>query len=180
MNDPIELKSYGLVAKLLHWAIVLLLLVQFAVAWTMPDIGRNTRNEGLVSLHLSLGTLILLIMLLRLAWRLFHPVPLLTAGVPTWQVRAAQATHLALYGLLVVMPALGWANANSRGWDATLFGAFALPKLVEAHSALGHAAGDIHTALAYMVLGLVGLHAAGALYHHFRLGDRTLARMLLR
>jgi cytochrome b561 len=32
----------------------------------------------------------------------------------------------------------------------------------------------------YVLLGLVGLHAAAALYHHFVLGDRVLVRMLPR
>lgn len=180
MNDPIELKNYGLVAKLLHWTIVLLLAGQFVVAWTMPEIDRNTRNEGLVSLHLSLGSLILLVMLLRLVWRLVHPVPLLAEGVPAWQVKAAHAAHLSLYGLLIVMPVLGWANANARGWNVTLFGAVGLPKLVEDHSAAGHLAGDVHSVLAYAALVLIGLHAAGALYHHFHLRDKTLDRMLFR
>ncbi len=46
-------EDYGAVAKLLHWLILVLLAVQFAIAWTMPDIGRNTRPEGLVAWHLS-------------------------------------------------------------------------------------------------------------------------------
>ncbi len=180
MTEPIELKNYDSVAKLLHWSIVLLLAVQYAVAWTMPEIHRDMRAEGLISLHLSIGTVILLIMLLRLAWRLFHPIPLATEGFPVWQVRGAYIAHLSLYGLLIAMPALGWANANARGWDVTLFGVFGLPRLVEAHSSIGHLAGDIHTVLAYAALGIIGLHIAGALYHHFRLGDGTLARMLPR
>src|SRR5579859_5499374 len=108
MTEPIELKNYDSVAKLLHWSIVLLLAVQYAVAWTMPEIHRDMRAEGLISLHLSIGTVILLIMLLRLAWRLFHPIPLATEGFPVWQVRGAYIAHLSLYGLLIAMPALGW------------------------------------------------------------------------
>jgi cytochrome b561 len=180
MNDPIEPESYGPVAKWFHWAIVLLLAGQYAVAWTMPEIHRDTKPETLISLHLSLGALILLVMLLRLAWRLSHPVAPLTEGIPAWQVTAAQATHLSLYGLMLIMPVLGWANANARGWDVTLFGVFTLPSLVAEHSSIGHQAGDMHALLANVVLGLLGLHVAGALYHHFWLRDRTLARMSLR
>jgi cytochrome b561 len=173
-------EQYDPLAKILHWSIFVLLAVQYAVAWIMPEIHRDTRPETLISLHLSLGALILLIMLLRLGWRFFHPVPLLTEGIPAWQVRAAQATHLWLYGLLIVMPLLGWANANARGWDPTLFGLATLPRLMEAHNPSGELAGDLHAVLANVVLGLLALHLAGALYHHYRLRDRTLARMLLR
>jgi cytochrome b561 len=51
--------GYSSMAKLLHWAIVVLLIVQFTVAWTMPHIGRNTRPDTLINLHLSFGVLIL-------------------------------------------------------------------------------------------------------------------------
>jgi cytochrome b561 len=171
-------KGYDPIAKLFHWAVVLLLAAQFGVAWTMPEIHRGTQPETLINLHLSLGSLILLIMALRLVWRFSHPVPLESVGVPRWQVAAARAAHLSLYLLLLVMPVLGWANANSRGWDVTLFGLVPLPSIMAAKSPVGHTLGDIHTLIAYVALGLVGLHVAGALYHHVRLKDGTLARML--
>ncbi|HMA49674.1 MAG TPA: cytochrome b/b6 domain-containing protein, partial [Magnetospirillaceae bacterium] len=112
MADEIDIKGYDPIAKIFHWMIVVLLAVQFGVAWTMPEIHRGTQPETLINLHLSLGSLILLIMALRLVWRLIHPVPLETGRVPRWQVAAARATHLSLYLLLLVMPVLGWANAN--------------------------------------------------------------------
>lgn len=180
MADEIDIKGYDPIAKIFHWAIVVLLAAQFGVAWTMPEIHRGTQPETLINLHLSLGSLILLLMALRLVWRFFHPVPLETGTVPHWQVAAARATHWALYLLLLVMPVLGWANANSRGWDVTLFHLVPLPAIMAAHSPIGHTLGDVHTLLAYVALGLLGLHVAGALYHHFRLKDRTLARMLPR
>ena len=180
MADEIEIQEYGSAAKIFHWTIVLLLAIQYGVAWTMPEMHRDTKPEGLISLHLSLGALILLVMLLRLCWRLFRPVPLRTDNVPGWQVMAARTIHLLLYALLVVMPVLGWANANSRGWDVGLFGIIPLPAIMAAHAPLGHTLGDVHTLIAYTLLGLLALHVAGALYHHFRLRDRTLSRMLPR
>jgi cytochrome b561 len=105
-------------------------------------------------------------------------VPVDAAGVPAWQVAAARATHLLLYALLIVMPVLGWANANSRGWNVSLFGTIPLPSIMAAHAPLGHTLGDVHSLLAYGALGLLGFHVAGALYHHFILKGGTLKRML--
>lgn len=178
MSDMTGAKGYDPIAIIFHWTIVILLAVQFGVAWTMPEIHRGTQPETLINLHLSLGSLILILMALRLVWRLSHPVPLETDLAPRWQVAAAKAAHLALYLLLLVMPVLGWANANSRGWDVTLFQLIPLPSIMAAKSPLGHTLGDVHTLIAYGALGLVALHVAGALYHHFKLKDRTLARML--
>jgi cytochrome b561 len=170
--------GYGAVAKSLHWLIAALLVVQFAIAWTMPDIGRDSRPEGLISLHLSFGALIVVVIIIRLAWRLMYPVPLLTDNVAAWQNRAAEATHFLLYAILVVLPVMGWANANARGWDVSLFGIVALPKIMATRSGLGMALGDIHATTAIILLFVVGLHMLTALYHHFMLRDRVLLRML--
>jgi cytochrome b561 len=170
--------GYGGVAKSLHWLIVLLLVVQFALAWTMPEIHRGTRPETLINLHLSVGTVILLVALLRLAWRLRFPVPLVTDNVPRWQHRAAQASHSLLYLLLLLMPLLGWANGSARGWTIDFFGLAALPPLLPENSPLGRELGDVHIWTSYVLLGFLGLHVAAALYHHFWLRDRVLRRML--
>jgi cytochrome b561 len=170
--------GYGGVAKILHWLIVALLIVQFAIAWTMPGIHRGTQPERLINLHLSFGTVILLLVALRLVWRLFHPVPLVAESLPLWQQRGAQATHALLYLLLFALPITGWANASSRGWTIDLFGLVALPRILPTGAQLGSQIGDIHGWIAYALLGLAGLHVAAALYHHFWLRDRVLSRML--
>jgi cytochrome b561 len=170
--------GYGAVAKFLHWLIAALLVVQFAIAWTMPDIGRGTRPEGLIDLHLSFGALIIAAVIVRLAWRLAHPVPLLVDDVPAWQNRAAQTLHFLLYAILIVLPVMGWANANARGWDVSLFGVIPLPKIMPTRSALGMWLGDIHATAALVLLVVVGLHVLTALYHHIVLRDRVLLRIL--
>ena len=172
--------GYGDVAKSLHWLIVLLLVVQFALAWAMPEIHRGTKPETLINLHLSVGTVILLVALVRLAWRIAHPVPLVADNVPLWQQRAAQANHALLYLLLFLMPLLGWANASARGWAIDFFGVAQLPRILPQASPLGSALGDVHIWTSYVLLGLVGLHVAAALYHRLWLRDRVLGRMLWR
>jgi cytochrome b561 len=154
-----------------------LLGAQFAIAWTMPDIGRDTRPEGLIGWHLSLGVLIMLLALIRLLWRLGHPVPLLASQRP-WQGSLARLVHALLYAILLLLPLLGWGNASSRGWDVTLFGIARLPPLFAKGSVFGHELGDVHSVLATVLLVLVGMHVAAAFYHHFVARDRTLTRML--
>ncbi len=170
--------GYDAVAKLLHWLIVALLVAQFLIAWTMPDIRRGTKPEGLISLHLSVGLLILFIVVIKTLWQLSHPVPLLDDGQPDWQHRAAKATHGLLYVLLFLLPLMGWANASSRGWVMHFFSLFTLPALMSSGSAFGHELGDIHILTSYALLALIGLHVLAALYHQFWLRDGILARML--
>jgi cytochrome b561 len=170
--------AYGPVAKLLHWLVVMLLVVQFIIAWTMPPIHRGTTPETLISLHLSLGVVILPVIALRVVWRLTHPAPAEPGDMPVWQRLVARATHGLLYAILVALPLLGWANASARGWSVTLFNILPLPPLAPTDSAIGHAMGDIHSTLATILLIVTGLHVAAVLYHAVLRGDGVLQRML--
>jgi cytochrome b561 len=167
---------YDGVARLLHWLVVLLVAAQFAVGWTMPDVHRDTKPVGLIAWHLGIGVALVAAMVVRVAWRLTHRPPPDTL-TPLERV-VSGITHCALYAALIAVPLLGWANASSRGWTVRLFGALDLPALSSTGSAVGHAMGDVHKVLAWVLLGLIGVHVAAALYHRFILNDRVLQRML--
>jgi cytochrome b561 len=171
--------AYTGTAKLLHWLIVVLLIVQFALAWTMPHIGRNTPLTTLIDLHFSFGMLILIVAVIRLAWRVTHAEPAPEDGIPPWQHLTAQVVHWLLYILLFVVPILGWINAGWRGYPVTLFGLFDMPKIMATRAAGWNWTGDVHTLLAnYAMLALVGLHVVAALYHYLIRRDGVLQRML--
>ena len=170
--------GYTGVAKTLHWTILALLIVQFIVAWTMPEIHRDTKPETLINLHLSVGILILAVAILRLGWRLTHSEPPPEDGLPPWQVQSARIMHWLLYLLLLVLPILGWINASWRGFPVIMFG-LELPKLVATRAPGFGWTGDVHGLLTnYAMLALVGLHVAAALYHYFVRRDGVLQRML--
>lgn len=172
----ISISRYDPFARLLHWLIVILLLVQYAVAWTMPGIHRGTKPVGLITWHLEIGTAIIAVMIVRIVWRLVRREPDAVEASPPMRV-VSRLTHGLLYLLLIVQPVMGWINASSRGWHIMLFGTIPLPALSTTGSALGHEMGDLHQVLAWGLLGLIGLHLAGALYHHFILRDGVLRRM---
>ena len=170
--------GYTSTAKFLHWLIVALLVAQFIVSWTMPHIGRNTPVTTLISLHFSIGIVVLAVAIVRLAWRATHAEPAPLDGVPLWQVQSARVLHWSLYVLLFVVPILGWINASWRGMPIVMFGA-ELPKLVGARVSGRRWTGDVHDLLAnYLMLTLVGLHVAAGLYHYFIRRDGVLQRML--
>jgi len=171
--------GYGRFARAMHWLIAALIAVQFAIGWSMPHIGRNTRPDTLINLHLSFGVLIGLLALVRLAWRLMHPVPALATAAPRWQQRAARAGHHLLYVLLIAIPILGWMSASGRNFPVSLFGLIEFPSLLPVKHPWTGKLGDIHMVLSnYVLLTVVALHVLVALHHHFILKDRTLARML--
>lgn len=169
-------KAYDPVTKILHWLVFLAVAAQYAVGEFMPHIGRKTQETGLVAIHIGLGAFVLLLIVAAIAWRLTHPV-LQLPELPGWQRTAASLTHWTLYALILAMVVLGWAAANFRGWPLTLFGV-ALPSLANKGDSWAHTAGDIHTFLVNVLLGLVILHVVAALYHHYMLRDKVMRRIL--
>jgi cytochrome b561 len=73
---------------------------------------------------------------------------------------------------------LGWAAANARGWDVKLLGLVTCRRWLPMDQAGATRPGDIHNVLAYVLLGFIALHIAGALYHYFMKKDWVLQRML--
>ena len=169
--------EYPAALRVLHWLVVGLVVTQFGIAWTMPDIHRGTPPLGLVGWHLSVGLVILALMLVRLAVRLTHGVPPAPEDLPTALRLLSRATHYLLYALLLVIPFLGWANASARGWAIKLFGAIPIPHLLPPGSSLGRSLGDVHATLATVLLAVIALHVCGALFHALILRDGTVRRM---
>jgi cytochrome b561 len=171
-----EVTGYDPVAKTLHWLIFALLAAQFAVAWTMPHIGRNTKPETLINLHFSFGITIVFLVVLRLLWRLSHRV-VPAAAVPAWQRAGAQLFHGLLYLVLVALPIMGWVSASMRGWPVDFYGVITIPQIVATNPAIAGRLGDVHALVGTILLILVGLHVLAVLYHVIR-RDGVLQRML--
>ncbi len=174
---PAEQAHYGATAKLFHWLILALLAIQVLLGWLMPDIHRNMEPGAAMSLHISIGVTILILIVLWFLWRLAHPVAP-EAALPTWQRHSAELVHGLLYIVVLLTTLSGWFFELARGWTIRLFGVVPLPRLVEQGSGLGRAVGGLHETLVWVLLGLVGLHVAAAFVHLLVYRDRVMQRML--
>jgi len=164
------------VARTLHWLTVLLIAAQFVIGWTMPDVHKDTRPEGLIAWHLGVGATLIAVMVLRVVWRLTHrPAP---DHLPTLFAVASRITHFLLYICLLLVPLLGWINASSRGWAVRLAGVVPYPSLSSTGSPFGHEMGDVHGVLAWVLFALIVAHVLAALFHRFILKDHVMQRML--
>ncbi len=171
-------RPYDPIARLFHWAVVVLLVMQVSTKVLLPAMLPESASDSLNAWHLSLGSTILLVMLLRLAWRLTHPPPAPPADLsPTLQL-VSRATHWAFYVILIVLPLLGWVSASAYGATVRLFGLIPLPALVAQDKPFAEAVGQVHGAVAFTLVALIALHVAGALYHALVKRDRVIHRML--
>src|SRR4030088_806775 len=173
MTDRLQ---YGTTAKVLHWLVVALLLVQYPIGWLMPDIHRGPPGTPM-TLHISFGILILILILLRFAWRLTHPVAP-ESSLPAWQRLSSEAMHWLLYLLVLATTLTGWLFASFRGWSVSLFYIFPLPMLASNNPAAIKYIDGWHQAAEWALLGAIGLHVVVALVHIFIYRDRIMQRML--
>lgn len=170
---------YGPIAQVAHWLTFLLVASEFVLGLVMPDVHLGTTLVPLIAWHLALGGGVLLVLLLRLSWRLLHRPPLPPAECPPWQRRLALVTHFALYAVLIVVPLSGWASASARNWPVRAFGLIPFPVLLPYSSRIASALGNVHVyAIYFALLPLIALHTAAALYHRFVRRDSIFDRML--
>ncbi|WP_397576236.1 cytochrome b [Sphingorhabdus sp.] len=173
-------RRYSRVAILLHWLIAALML--FAIPLGLY----SAENEGpladqLTNIHKLVGIAILALTLVRIGWRLTHkPAPLSATIAPALRL-AARTTHLVFYLLLLALPLSGWwmTSAFPKRHPFGVSGVFEVPFLpVEMSMASAGAAHEVHEVLGWLTIGLIFLHVAAALKHHFYDRDDILAWML--
>jgi cytochrome b561 len=168
--------QYDTTTKVFHWLVVALLLVQYAIGWLMPDVHRGPPGVPMI-FHISFGILILTLIVLRLVWRLTHPVAPESSLAP-WQRLSSQVVHWLLYLLVLATTVTGWVFASFRGWSVSFFYLFPLPMLASENAAAGKAIDGLHQAGGWALLAVIGIHVASALAHVFVYRDRIMQRML--
>jgi cytochrome b561 len=169
---------WGVLAQLFHWLIVVLVIVQVTLASLADELPPNAKKLALLARHKSVGITILMLVILRLLWRSLNLTPLLPDTLKPYERFLARFTHAALYVLLFAMPLSGWMMSSARGFPVSWFGFFTLPDLVPKNKSLYEALLTTHQTLAWVLAGVVTLHVAAALKHHFMLRDNVLRRML--
>jgi cytochrome b561 len=169
--------TYDNVAVFLHWATAALVIVNFLLAITWDYFSHDTA-DSLQSIHVSLGVLLTLVIVARLAWRLVpgHQVSLLEVG---WVRLASKGVHYLLYLLLAAQALTGFAFRWAQGHPVEFFGLFGIPG---PYGAAGrptrHLMHWVHEYLGWAIVIIAFGHALAALYHHYVLKDRMLSRML--
>jgi cytochrome b561/polyisoprenoid-binding protein YceI len=167
-------QRYSSVAVLLHWTIALALAGQIALGFAMPK--GPIADFGLFQLHKSIGITILLLSLLRLAWRWTHRPPQAVEG--GFNGFLAKTVHTLLYVFMIGAPLTGWAIVStSRIEVPTMYwGVIRWPHLPLPGS-MNEAFAETHEILAFTALALILLHVLGALRHQLFLKDGLLRRM---
>lgn len=189
-------EKYGLIAVLLHWIVALGFLgaymsVYYRHWFSEGDFSRLELNSNTVALylHLSFGLTVAAFVVLRILWKFMSKMPDDVPGSSRLEQFAAHGMHWILYAVMMIMPITGYMGTKL---ETNFFFLFDIPKfndtflyslLVEQWLQMDWESFElimdaIHkNGGAFVVWGLIAIHAGAALYHHIVRKDIVLKRM---
>jgi cytochrome b561 len=158
---------YKSIVVWIHWITALLLVAQVIIGFGFHRLferGTPERME-LFAWHKTLGALILVLALIRLAVRLMNPPPPFPSDFPKWERFVAVWNHRFFYLLLIGLPLTGLLAVSGRvegGLVPLKFGLAlpAIPGIAEENMF-----GDVHMVLVWTTLALLVLHISAAIYN---------------
>jgi cytochrome b561 len=178
MSPSTRTVAYRPFARALHWIIaaILIAMIPAGVIMLQPGLDRSTQNL-LFMFHKNMGVVVLVLMLVRLAYRAANPPPPLPASVPDWQRQVAGLTHVLLYVAVLVMAASGYVRVVAGGFPLEWWDALGVPRLAPRSDALAATAKTVHWAAHYVVIALIAMHVGAALFHAVIKRDGVFSRM---
>ncbi|UAL10324.1 YceI family protein [Caulobacter segnis] len=177
---------YTTVAIVIHWLIAAAIIFQIILGWRMGDGPKGPTTYALFQLHKSIGITILLLSLLRLAWRLFNKPPAALEGQPKWEQAASKLVHIGFYVIMIGLPLTGWilVSTSRVPIPTLLFGAIpwphipGLPELAAAPKHVWHEIGEIgHGVLVKLTYLLLVLHLGAVAKHQILDKDEVFGNM---
>lgn len=171
--------SYDGPQRAFHWGMAALILLAIAfglAAYLMPESASQMRRSA-TFVHKSLGMTALVLVALRIVYRLVVGAPPYAAALERLTAVAAHGAHFALYALMIGLPLAGYLASSARGREIPWFGLFDWPSLAPRDAALGRLAGGAHFWLAWAFLGVLALHLAAVVWHALVKRDEVFARM---
>ena len=163
-------------AIIFHWVIAALIITNLAIGLLHEGMSRAQMMTWMGA-HKAIGITVLLLSILRIVWRVTHPRPPLGGDLAIWEKTLARLTHGLFYVLMIAIPFAGWAMVSSGGKPVSMFALFDFPALPVA-KASGGVFASVHEITAFLMIGLIVLHLAGALKHQFIDRNGELGKMI--
>lgn len=177
---------YTTVAIVLHWTIAALIVANLYLGWRMGFL-KGLAQFNLFQLHKSIGVTVLLLSVLRLAWRLASPPPPEAPSLKPWEKATAKAVHWAFYVIMIGMPLSGWivVSTSPLNIPTLLYHLVPWPHFPGVHDladpakkAVNHVFDLTHVTLAFGSLVLLALHLGAVAKHELLDREPVLFRML--
>ena len=172
------MSGHSRTTRSLHWLMAALVAVQVAAGIAMTSQGFRGVSDALYVTHKGTGVVLLLLLLVRVAWRAAGPAaPPLPDTIPPAERRLAAWTHRFLYVLVGTLAVTGYLRTVGGGYPVELLDALGIPPLVGEDEALATRLSVVHKVLGYVLVATVALHVGAVVQHTFLIRNRVLDRM---
>src|SRR5215467_9195242 len=172
---PTPRRQFAAFSRLLHWTMAAMVLTMLGIGVAMVTSLAN--YHGLVSIHRPLGIAVLLLIIVRFVNRQLTSLPPFPATMSRGERLAATASELAMYGLMCVLPLVGWGMLSAARYPIVLFGSLHLPFILPHNVMLYSVLRMAHTFLAYLFFLMFLAHFGAILLHTLIVRDGMLKRM---
>jgi cytochrome b561 len=168
-------QKFTAVSRMFHWLTAILIFAALLIGFTM--VNWLAGYATLRVIHMSIGALVLLVVVLRVANRFRHHPPAWPPTVGRLEGKAVIWLERALYALLLVQPLVGWAMVSASGTPVLVFGVLRLPPIAPFNIDVFSVLREAHSILAYLLVVVIAAHVSTVLAHAVVLSDGMLRRM---
>jgi cytochrome b561 len=170
-----ERRQFTALSRLLHWTMAAMVLTMLFIGVGM--VVSLAHYHVLVSIHRPLGIAILLLVVVRFVNRLLSRPPAFPPTMSGAERLAAKASEWTMYGLMFVLPLVGWGMLSAARYPIVLYGPLRLPFILPHDLMLYAVLRKAHTLLAYLFFLTFLAHFGAILFHTLIVRDGMLARM---
>src|SRR5271169_3823387 len=172
---PAERRQFTAFSRLLHWTMAAMVLTMLCIGVAM--VASLADYHVLVSIHRPLGIAILILVVIRFVNRQLSSLPQFPATMSRAERRVATASEYTMYGLMFVLPLVGWGMLSAARYPIVLFGSLHLPFILPHDAMLYAVLREAHTILAYFFFLTILAHFGAILFHTLIVRDGIFKRM---
>ncbi len=176
-------QKFGAVAKIFHWLIVTLVLIQYGTFLYKENFLVEDDPFGGVLIgdfHKPFGVTLLVVVFLAFMWHLSNSKVAFPSSMPKWEVFFATAVHKSLYLYLICMGSAGVLMNVFGGRGVNFWGFFEIPVLMEKNKEVAEFFFEAHEFFGYLGIALIALHLGGIFKQHLIRKDPVIQKMLPR
>lgn len=168
--------NYGLIAKVFHWTIFIILALQFPLGIYLDSLEFSEFKVSIENWHITIGMLIFYVTLARLIWKSLNPDPSKHNQVNNIQKYIAISVHYLFYIILLLITLSGIAKLLVSGDTINfIFFSYSIDYM---NFDLAKNFHKIHFLSSYFLIVLFILHLGAVIYHHFFLKDPIIKKII--
>ena len=162
--------SWGLIAKLFHWVVALLIIWQLFTGFNLSTLEFSPQKIAFIEYHKIFGTFIFVFILIRLGWRFYNSSPS-NKNLPKFHRIISVIVHNLLYLLVILTTIQGTLMTQVGGFDVKLLGLITIPRLIAENLEMYPVFKSFHYTLWILLLVTFLTHLVAGIYHRFS-GDK--------